>query len=691
MPTPGYSSGQAMAAVAAVADQVLPADMGYAWNGMSYQESIAGSGAAVFALSLLIVFLILAALYESWSLPWSVLFSTPVAVAGAFVGLWARGLENNVYAQIGLLMLIGLSAKNAILIVEFAKAELEKGASIVDAALEGARKRLRPILMTSFAFILGLAPLWNALGAGGVARQVIGTVTIVGMAFATASRSSSSRSFSWWSSACHRGGRARRRRPRRARAAPPVAVCRRERAHMRPRISRRWRRPSSSPDARRSTSRRASSAGCGAWRSGRTTSDLLRHPGGLPRPHRARGCRLVRRPALVGRVRGPGAPGPRSRGARRQLRPPGGRRADRAGAPDRRRGVQFFPQIGYQGAAGGSHARRSLPASRRDLQRVPGGLQHGVGARHLGAHPPLHGSRASQYLANDEARQGVVVYARERRRERLLPAPRARSRACHRPRERGDVPADARRLHPAVSAARTPRSPRRVPRQTQASLATIAALERQIAQQENAISVLLGMNPRPIERGMPLLARPVPVTPRGLTSDLLRRRPDIRQAEQTMIGANSGIGVAVANFFPTIGLSTLYGGASNKIGNVVKDSASLWNIAANLSGPIFQGGRLLESYHAQKAFWDETIAATAGRSSKRSGRSRTRSRRRRASPSSARRRSAGGGAPRRHAAVARALRHRPHELHRGARCRRSRSTPPRARSHRRGAISWSPW
>ncbi len=185
VPAPGYSTGQAMAAVAAVADQVLPRDMGYAWNGMSYQESIAGSGVGVFALSLILVFLILAALYQSWSLPFSVLLSTPVAVVGAFVGLWMRRLDNNVYAQIGLIMLIGLSAKNAILIVEYAKAELEKGASLVDAALNGARRRLRPILMTSFAFIFGLMPLWNALGAGAVARQLIGTVTITGMLFST--------------------------------------------------------------------------------------------------------------------------------------------------------------------------------------------------------------------------------------------------------------------------------------------------------------------------------------------------------------------------------------------------------------------------------------------------------------------------------------------------------------------------
>ncbi len=142
----------------------------------------------------------------------------------------------------------------------------------------------------------------------------------------------------------------------------------------------------------------------------------------------------------------------------------------------------------------------------------------------------------------------------------------------------------------------------------QASIALIASLERQIVQQEDAISVLLGTNPAPIERGMPLVAQATPPTPPGLTTALLHRRPDIRQAEQGMINANAAIGVAVANFFPTVGLSTLYGGESSKIGNIVKDSGSIWNIAANVSGPLFQGGRLIESYYAQKAFWDETIA-----------------------------------------------------------------------------------
>jgi len=184
-PAPGYSSGQAMAAVEEVAREVLPTDMGYEWTNMSYQEANAGSAVGIFVLSLIFVFLILAALYESWSLPWSVLLTTPVAVFGAFLGTWLRGLDNDVFAQIGLIMLIGLVAKNAILIVEFAVMERKGGKSVVDAALTGAKLRLRPILMTSFAFILGCVPLWTATGSGGISRQSIGTTVISGMLAAT--------------------------------------------------------------------------------------------------------------------------------------------------------------------------------------------------------------------------------------------------------------------------------------------------------------------------------------------------------------------------------------------------------------------------------------------------------------------------------------------------------------------------
>jgi hydrophobic/amphiphilic exporter-1 (mainly G- bacteria), HAE1 family len=196
----GVSSYRLMAVLEDVVAKTMPKDIGFAYKDMSYQEQQAQKGippAVIFAVSLLFVFLILAALYESWSLPFSVLLSTPIAVFGAFVALFVRLLsndvygqssilyENDVYFQIGLVMLIGLAAKNAILIVEFARAEYEKGQPIVEAALAGARLRLRPILMTAFAFILGCVPLWMAAGSGAASRQILGTTVIGGMLAAT--------------------------------------------------------------------------------------------------------------------------------------------------------------------------------------------------------------------------------------------------------------------------------------------------------------------------------------------------------------------------------------------------------------------------------------------------------------------------------------------------------------------------
>jgi HAE1 family hydrophobic/amphiphilic exporter-1 len=185
---PGYSSAQATKALEEVFAQTMPREMGFDYIGISFQEKKAQQGvspSAIFGLSFLFVFLILAALYESWSLPFSVLLGTPIAVFGAFAALATRSMVNNVFAQIGLVMLIGLAAKNAILIVEFARLEYERGRPLIDAALTGARIRLRPILMTSFAFILGSMPLWFATGAGAVSRRILGTVVVGGMLAAT--------------------------------------------------------------------------------------------------------------------------------------------------------------------------------------------------------------------------------------------------------------------------------------------------------------------------------------------------------------------------------------------------------------------------------------------------------------------------------------------------------------------------
>ena len=186
VPGPGYTSGQAMTALEETATRVLPREMGFAYSGFSYQEKQAPPAGPTFVLAIVFVFLLLAALYESWKLPWAVLLETPLVALGAFLGVWVAGYDNNVFVQVGLIMLVGLAAKNAILIVEFAKAQHEAGRSIEDAALEAARLRFRPILMTAFAFIMGVVPLVLASGAGAAAQNRMGTAVFSGMLVATA-------------------------------------------------------------------------------------------------------------------------------------------------------------------------------------------------------------------------------------------------------------------------------------------------------------------------------------------------------------------------------------------------------------------------------------------------------------------------------------------------------------------------
>jgi multidrug efflux pump subunit AcrB len=185
-PAPGYSSAQALKAMEEVMAE-MPTNIGYEWSGLTLQEKKSeGQAGVIFIMAVVFVFLLLAAQYESWSLPFAVLLSVPTVILGTMIGLLLRNFEMNVYAQVGLVMLIGLAAKNAILIVEFAKMKRDEGVPTIDAAIEGAKLRLRPILMTSFAFILGCVPLMLASGSGAASRSTMGTGVVYGMTISTA-------------------------------------------------------------------------------------------------------------------------------------------------------------------------------------------------------------------------------------------------------------------------------------------------------------------------------------------------------------------------------------------------------------------------------------------------------------------------------------------------------------------------
>ena len=270
---------------------------------------------------------------------------------------------------------------------------------------------------------------------------------------------------------------------------------------------------------------------------------------------------------------------------------------------------QLYPQLGYQGSAEREKIFLTPNFPSTTFNIFQGALNVAWEIDLWGRIRRATEAARAQFWASEEARRGVVItlvsdvatgYFQLLEQERELAIAHESADTYQRTLE-----VFTQRY---LGGTDTKISTSRAEANLQASIASIAALQRQITQQEDAISVLLGTNPGPIERGIPLVDQTTPETPPGLTTAVLRRRPDIREAEQNMINANAQIGVAVANFFPVLGLSALYGNSGSKISNVFKDGASVWNIAANLSGPIFQGGNLIQSYYAQQAFWDEMIA-----------------------------------------------------------------------------------
>jgi HAE1 family hydrophobic/amphiphilic exporter-1 len=581
---PGYSGEQATRAMEEVFRETMPPEMGFDYIGMSFQEQKAAQGvppAAIFGLSFLFVFLILAALYESWSLPFSVLLGTPIAVFGAFAALFCRQMVNNVYAQIGLVMLIGLAAKNAILIVEFARIEYENGKSIIDAALTGARIRLRPILMTSFAFILGSAPLWFATGSGAVSRRILGTVVIGGMLAATCI------------AVClipvtfyiveSLAARKTRMAVKLAPAAGLVVFC----LFTAPL----WSGCAVGPNYKRATIESPASYRSNPDMATNSFADLD-------------WWSVYRDPVLQSLIREAFTNNYDLRIAVARIE------QERALAAQAR--SAFFPSVGYSGA---------VSQGRNDLYGNPfpnNGASFGSAITTLNAFwevdlwgrvRRLNEAARARFLASEEARRGIRISLLSDVASyyfRLLELDRELQIDAYTTNSFSDsVKIFTRRVEGGTSSALE--SSRAEAALADANSATPSVLE-QIVITEDALCILLGRLPGPVPRGYTNFADMTPPeVPAGLPSLLLERRPDIREAEQLAHAANADVGESVAEFFPKIGLTAFLGRVSPELSAFTLGSANAWGVAADATGPIFEGGRLIGQYHQTKAARDEAV------------------------------------------------------------------------------------
>lgn len=565
---PGSTSAQAMEALDQLAREVLPPSMSIEYGGLSFEEQRAPSSLPTLVLAVVFVFLLLAAQYNSWKLPWSVLLGTPIAAFGAYLGIWIMGLENNVFVQIGLILLIGLSAKNAILIVEFAKMRQQQGATVQDAAVESARLRFRPIIMTASAFILGVVPLMIATGSGAAARSSLGTTVFFGMLVASVAGMIIAPGLF----ALIEGS------PRRLRglglvliASLAVGGCRLGPDYERPHLQVAPGYQSVLQD---------------------TTSPSL------PRGFTAKDGDTLLQTYIT-----------RALDSNRSLVAAYARITAAAAAVVVAQS-EFLPTVDAQASAGGMHmSKNRFPGFSDELI---GGVRANLGVSALVSWElDIFGRIRSQTEA-EKARLAASEYGRRALQLETVAAVARTYYQLVRLDRLGLI------LDSAVASRREylrltqtlfdgGKTSELDVQQAQAEVHRVAALIPQLAAArqvaENAMNVLLGRSPgtsivRTVSALDSIARGPLPS---GVPAGLLNRRPDVLQAEQDVVAATAGIGVARAQMFPRLALAGDLSLQSLQAGNLFDVNSLAWSAVGNLVQPIFNAGRNLARVDASTA------------------------------------------------------------------------------------------
>ncbi len=608
VPATGYSSTQALDALKETAAQVLPQGWGYDWTNMSYQEiKAAGAGAIIFVFALLFVFLILAAQYESWSLPLSVLLGTPFALLGAMLGIFlARFISpfyvNNVFAQIGFITLIGLSAKNAILIVEFAKSRKEEGAPVVEAALSAAKLRLRPILMTSFAFILGVFPLVRASGAGAEARKVMGLAVFTGLLVATSlaifiiptlyvmvekylTRSKSKTTELIYPEDTEPLPRKENQEERIVMRnfifllmiLVFAAGCSVGPNYHRPSVDvpQQWIHGEILTTTMDKESKDMADTAWWELFGDPVLTELITTALKNNNDIRIAAARVDEYMGAYGVAKSDyfpkfGGTASASYGRSATYRTRDGKWAEH---PSYSIGVSTSWEIDIWGKI-----RRANEAARADLLTADEARREMV----LLITSQIAGSYI-QLLTLD--RQLVIAKETADSHGKSLDLFKLR-------RAKGDI-SDL-----TLSQLET---------EYWYAMSRIPLIEKNISQTEHALSVLLGKNPGAIKRGATLLTLKIPDVPEGIPSTLLERRPDIRQAEEQLIAANARIGVAKSQYFPSISLTGAFGTASSDFSTLFNPASIIFNIGGNLLQPIFRAGEIYNQVKASEAVQRQSL------------------------------------------------------------------------------------